>query len=266
MIPVQAVAGFVALEKPSPDAESIRPMLSRGESGVQHFRLTLNSAGTNLPRKKGIAMRYSFGILAVICLSLLAVSSARAQTARPTTNTGQTGQAGQAEAVGQITGDERFLRENRQVGQMVGGTTAGVGNLAGQGGPQAANVARGTTNVFGQRGGFNPQQQFGGWNPLQNLGRNVGRAGTQQALRVPIELGFTRPVATLGVNQERIQNRLERIPQIRDMGEVRLQMDGRVAVLQGQVATPQERDLVARMLLLEPGIGDVRNELEVTGP
>ncbi len=215
-------------------------------------------------------MRYSLGILVATCLSVLAVSSARAQTARPTTNTGQAGQAGQAEAVGQITGDERFLRENRQVGQMVGGTTAGVGNLAGQGGAQAANVGRnvtrGATNVFGQRGGFNPQQQFGGWNPLQNLGRNMGRAGSQQALRVPIELGFTRPAATLGANQERLQSRLERIPQIRDMGDVRVQMDGRVAVLQGQVTTPQERELVARMLLLEPGIGDVRNELEVAGP
>ena len=214
-------------------------------------------------------MLTSFGFRTAVVLCLLCVSTARAQTARPTTNTGQAGQTGQAEAVGQITGDERFLRENRAAGQMVGGTTAGVGNLAGQD-AQAANinrnVPRGTTNVFGQRGGLNPQQQFGGWNQLQNFARNTGRAGTPRALRVPIELGFTGPVATLGANPERIQSRLDRIPQIREMGEVRVQMEGRVAVLQGQVATPQERDLVARMMLLEPGIGDVRNELEVTGP
>jgi hypothetical protein len=49
------------------------------------------------------------------------------------------------------------------------------------------------------------------------------------------------------------------------MGSVNIEMEGQTAVLRGQVATAQDREqdraLVARMLLLEPGISDVRNEL-----
>ena len=68
------------------------------------------------------------------------------------------------------------------------------------------------------------------------------------------------------VSGERVQNRLARIPRLRENGPLTVEMDGRIAVLQGEVASEDARDLVARVVLLEPGISDVQNELRVAKP
>jgi anaerobic glycerol-3-phosphate dehydrogenase len=117
-------------------------------------------------------------------------------------------------------------------------------------------------------GGFN---QFGGVGGLGNFGQmgrmfggamNTRNARTRQNLRTSVELGFNAPPAQPPtVVGARVQQRIARISRIQEMGSVTIEMDGQTAVLRGQVATEQDRDLVARMLLLEPGISDVRNEL-----
>jgi hypothetical protein len=195
---------------------------------------------------------------------------------------GQPSQLGQMEGVGQISGDERFLRENREAGQMVGGTSVGVGNLAGQAAPNGLNMGRnaaaqggafgtrgnfGGQNTFGGQNAFGAQGRFGGVNQFGNAGRNNMMGRQRQTLRVPVGIGFQPPAAAAPqVVSQQVQSRLDRTASVRRMGDVRVEMEGRVAVVRGQVATPHERELVARMLLLEPGIGDVRNELVVAAP
>ena len=91
----------------------------------------------------------------------------------------------------------------------------------------------------------------------------------RQQLRVPLRLGpngvsfsSMAPAVATGPNL-RVQNHLARIPHLKSPGSVKVEMEGQVAILRGEVGSQHERDLVARLVLLEPGIADVRNELLV---
>jgi len=173
------------------------------------------------------------------------------------------GQASQGNTTGQITGNERFLRQNRDPGQMVGGGGVGVGNM------------RGETDAGGDGGSsmFGSQSRFSSSNPMMSSFMNSSmfnsRYNQRQQLRVPLRLGPTgvtfspsTPAVATGPNL-RVQDRLARIPQLKNPAAVKVEMEGQVAILRGQVTTPHERDLVARLVLLEPGVADVRNELQL---
>ena len=56
-----------------------------------------------------------------------------------------------------------------------------------------------------------------------------------------------------------VQERLQRA----GYPNVEVQMDAGVAVLRGRVASPREAELAATMLSFEPGISQIRNQLEV---
>jgi len=168
-----------------------------------------------------------------------------------------TGGALSVEGPQRMTGEE--LRATRTPGQIVGGDVQGVGNLREQT-DATGQAARQGANMFGRQGmnQFNQFQSMYG-NAMMNSIFNQ-----RQQLRMTLTLGFTlaaRPSATdVG---RKVQTRLTRIPQLRGNGPLTVEMDGRVAVLQGEVATEDARDLIARVVLLEPGISDVRNELQV---
>ena len=194
----------------------------------------------------------------------------QSQTGTNQSQTGQTGQSGQANDVGQITGNERFLRENREAGQMVGGSSAqGVGNMRGQTGGQGGSNFGNQGGMFGGQGGFNSMNPFSSYNSLYGAGLYSTLSRQRQQLRVPLRLGpnsfpfSPAPAAVATGPNVRLQNRLARIPQLKDRGSVKVEMEGQVAVLRGEVASQHERDLVGRLVLLEPGIADVRNELQV---
>ncbi len=223
----------------------------------------------------------------ILLLSTVAVASllsanisVHAQARRTTANPQATAQqaspqqtGGQQEGLGMIPDDARFLRDNRDPGQIVGGAGVGVGALRDQTGqPGQTNQMQGfqRTQPGFNMGRFDARgvNQFGNFGQMGQLGRmfggnmNVRGARTRENLRTSVELGFQPPVAPApAAVSSRVQNRIARIPRIQEMGTVNLQMEGQTAVLQGQVASAQDRDLVARMLLLEPGISDVRNEL-----
>ena len=179
------------------------------------------------------------------------------------------GTTGEAATDSQLTGSERFLRENRDPGQLVGGSVQGGGNLRGQtdtGGQSSGGM------FGGQSGRFNTMNQFG--NMFNSASRFNTMSRQRQQLRVPLRLGpngvsfsdsETTPVVATGPNL-RIQNRLTRIPQLKNPSALTVEMEGRIAVLRGDVSSSHERNLVARLVLLEPGIADVRNELQVAAP
>lgn len=180
----------------------------------------------------------------------------------------QTG--GQPEIAGQITGDERFLRENRDPGQMVGGAGQGIGSLRGQtDNVTQPSMGMGRTQGGFNQGGFNPMNAFGGG--MNNPAMFNAMSRQRRALRVPLRLGpagtsFSGPApgpAVASGPNLRVQQSLARIPQLRGASSLSVEMQGQVAVLKGVVTSQHERDLVARLVLLEPGVGDVKNELQV---
>ena len=219
-----------------------------------------------------------------LSLLLLVESMASAQTVRTITRvgagTGGTGGTGgtanaastsSTAGAGQIAGNERFLRQNRQPGQLVGGTADAVGVIPGSG------TTTGTTGQFG--GGMNQfgggMNQFGGgfgMNPMNQMmaaGMMNSLSRQKRQLRMPMLLGseLTSNPAMETVTPvkmaEKAQVRFSRIPQIRDNTSVKVEMVGQVAWLRGEVKSQHDRDLIGRMILLEPGIADVRNELVV---
>jgi hypothetical protein len=152
---------------------------------------------------------------------------------------------------------------------MVGGTGQGVGNLRSQ--TDAAGM--GTGGIFGNQGGLSSMGGFNSMNPMGSLysaGLYNSLSRQRQQLRVPLRLGpdsfpffpGTAPPIATGPNL-RVQNRLARIPQLKERGSVQVAMEGQVAILRGEVASQHDRDLVGRVVLLEPGVADVRNELQV---
>ena len=57
--------------------------------------------------------------------------------------------------------------------------------------------------------------------------------------------------------------RIKKLPGIASGKNVTVTLDGQTAILAGKVATAHERDLIARLAMLEPGIAAVQNQLEV---
>lgn len=203
-------------------------------------------------------------VLAVTLFVLAPRWSLAAEATTGGNTTGQTsGTIGPSTITGQVSGNERFLRENREAGQLVGGGGEGVGNMRGA----TDSAGQGSSSMFGN------QSRFSSSNPMMNSFMNSGMFNAmsrqRQQLRVPLRLGpngvsfsSTAPAVATGPNL-RVQNHLARSPHLKNPGSVKVEMEGQVAILRGEVGTQHERDLVARLVLLEPGIADVRNELQV---
>jgi hypothetical protein len=160
--------------------------------------------------------------------------------------------------VGLIGGNERFLRGNRQAGQFVGADTADARFIGATGG---TGTGLGSLNLGGNfgPGGLGPQQQ----RPDQQ-GQTPTRAQTTIPTRYRVDFTYSAPAATAVATT--LQTRLSNIRGLAALGPLDVQMEGRTAILRGEVATDRDRDLAARLALLEAGVSAVRNELTVAQP
>jgi osmotically-inducible protein OsmY len=148
-------------------------------------------------------------------------------------------------AAGQVTGNERFLRNNRQAGQFVGSDSAD------------------TSNFFSQLSGLAATQGARGQNNQQNT--NNVRLMPSKA-RVLVTPGFSVTMPSGDRVSTTLQQRLEKSQRIGRLGPISVRLEGRTAVLSGSVATEHDRDLAAQVALLEAGVAAVRNELSVGPP
>lgn len=191
-------------------------------------------------------------------------------------------------SAGQITGNERFVRENRQPGQFVGADTqdtrsffsqvdqGGAGGSRGSSGIGNRNsLGTGNRNQFGLGGaapfGFGTQGQFGslGSGRTQAGGRSpAGRTGSRGriAYRATLHVGFAHPQPGAADVSARLQARLAKIPAIHGLTPLTVTVHQRTATLRGTVATEHDRRIAVQLALLEPGVGSVQNELTVGPP
>ena len=164
--------------------------------------------------------------------------------------------------MGDVTGNERFMRGNRQPGQFVGSDSSDL------------------TNFLSAMGGALGQQQGQRGRRGQTANINDGDA-PEQAGRTTIPfrivLGFTppapRPAFTASTMNVRMQRSLVRISAesapsasatpMTTSPKVTVNIDGRTAVLTGTVASEHARKVAEAMAKLEPGVSEVRNELVV---
>lgn len=172
--------------------------------------------------------------------------------------TGATFSAGQRNLTGnRTTGDtagggaaagERFSRDNRQ-GQFVGSDSADFQNFLSQAARAGAQQGRGP----GAQGGRGGQGNFN------------QRGGQQQrrTIRASLRVAFTYRQRSVGVVAATLSKRLSVSRHIRAVLPVEVTISNRTATLRGVVATAGDRDLAARLVLLEPGISRVENALTI---
>ena len=185
------------------------------------------------------------------------------------------------EQTGQIS-SEAALQRNQSA--FVGGTGGSFLSRTGTG----ATGLTGSTGLTGMSGlsglgGLGGLGGFGGLGGLNSFGGGFGRnngmgmfgnqfgqgntttSNTRQ-VRTSLRAAFPIPAGAQTAVMARFQQRLPKIPGLETVEAVAVNMDGKTAVLQGVVADANQRDLIERLVLLEPGIADVRNELLVGSP
>jgi hypothetical protein len=181
---------------------------------------------------------------------------------------------------GQISSDAAIQRNQSS---FVGGSGSNFMSRTGTGatGLTGSTGLTGFSGLGGLGGGLSG---FGGLGGLNNFGGGFGRfnsgmggfgnqfgqgnsttSNTRQ-VRTSLRAAFPIPAGAHTAVMARFQQRLPKIPGLETVDSVAVSMDGKTAVLQGVVTDENQRDLIERLALLEPGISDVRNELSVGSP
>jgi hypothetical protein len=173
-----------------------------------------------------------------------------------------------------------------------GGTTGGFGTNTGFGGTAIGNTGQYSLSgpvqsMFGGGGAqgqgnnflnqFLQQQQTAGRAQQTNRQTQTTGQNVRPPVRVRMNIAFdpTPPPAAIsssagaipaipGLNATHAGTRLSGLIARRGLADATIEMDGRTAVLRGTVSDANERSLLERIASMEPGVSDVRNELEVS--
>jgi len=166
----------------------------------------------------------------------------------------QPGSAG-GEGAGELTGNERFVRGNRNARDFVGTDVADT--------PRFVGVQRGRSSgtIRSAIRSLRPPR-------TPNVNQPQPRATPKTIPYAPrLELGFEAPSPSPGVLVGGISERLaEALSLRRSVGPVsfpRVRLQGRTAILEGEVASEHERLLAEQLTMLEAGVSAVRNELTI---
>jgi hypothetical protein len=218
-------------------------------------------------------------VLTVVGIVVVTCSGAWGAATGTTTGTGTTGSgygvstlggSGTPDIAGQMQATtERVMGRGLDV--MVGGTS---GAVAGMGAPATGTTGAtspfgaGTMSPFGSRMFGSPFG--GGMTSLYAAGMMNSLNNQRRQLRIPLRLGVDDGGLRIGpgvtgpaVSAVRLQGRLANNPRVKAMGSVAVAVEGQTAVLKGSVASVHDRQLLEKLLLLEPGVSEVRNELQV---
>jgi osmotically-inducible protein OsmY len=171
--------------------------------------------------------------------------------------TGAGGAAANSAAGAALTGNERFLAENRR-GAFVGADSGDTANARG-----AQTNMRGMT---GMQGMFGNQGIFSQMNRMQQFQGNQNQGRNNKQLRIRLTMGGATP-AVRTAPPARITNgfqvRLRRLPALQLVTPIEAVADGPVLVLRGEVASEGDRQMVEDLAMLEPEVTQVRNEIVV---
>lgn len=156
-----------------------------------------------------------------------------------------------------------------QRGGAIGGadeSAAPVGASTGAAGTAATGVgARGGAfgGGFGGMGGLGGLGGlFGGLNPFGMGGGNEQSTPVRTRLRSGVRAAPVPPQQV----QARIQQQLVNTPAGGRFIGTQVRMDGRTAILSGQVRSEEDRRMAELLIRLEPGVSRIENNLEVGPP
>lgn len=166
---------------------------------------------------------------------------------------GGQGQQGAGISAGAPTG-ERFVRGNRAPGSFVGADT----------GDGALNSYSAQAGGAGGLGGLmGNQMMMQAFRQSQGQTQNQNKQNAKTTLRTAFKVGFESAPVTTSAFTSQLQVRYANLPALMGKSRIEAVMEGDTLVLRGQVQSAAEMELAEDLLSLEPGVGPVRNELEI---
>jgi osmotically-inducible protein OsmY len=181
---------------------------------------------------------------------------------------GQSAFGGQA-GVGGLGGGYGALMQSGYAGTQ-GGAGMGTGQQFGQAGMgQTGQFGRTTTTGqvgTTQQGRTGQTNRATGAGQRQMTGTGQGTSqNTQPPVPVRLELAFTAPRPSMATVATNIQANLNNVLANRNFGQVQTSMDNGVVVLTGRTGTESQRTVLESLVMIQPGVSAVRNEI-VVGP
>jgi hypothetical protein len=135
-------------------------------------------------------------------------------------------------------------------------------------GRDAEDVRQGFDSLSGGRGPGGMMDQM-----IENLNemRESRRRWREQnaappPVRVRLVPAFDMPPTVTAPTNVEMHARLSRVLQSRGVGSPQVEFVGRTAFLRGVVATERERELLGRIVSLEPGVSKVENLVTIQSP
>lgn len=135
-----------------------------------------------------------------------------------------------------------------------GMSSMGMGGMGGMG-MGMGGMGMGGMGMGGM--GMGGSNRAGGFNSTQNQ-------NSQTKIRTTMRLGFRYARPNVQAVSQRVQGRWVRLPVSDSIKGVSMNFDNGVATLTGKVATAEEKRMAEKLILLEPGVSSVQNQLEVT--
>jgi hypothetical protein len=173
--------------------------------------------------------------------------------------------------------------------------SSGFGGMGGgMGSSGFGNSGMGSNSMFGNSSnGMGGQQNFIGRDAgdmqaafgqmtkastqyMNNMNRNM-RSGNRksakkptqsagQPMRVEVKVAFNPPRLSSDQMARDVRTRLTKLLVANHMSQPTVIMEGDTVVLRGAAASENERDIISQLLAMEPGIRNVRNEMNVAQP
>ena len=155
---------------------------------------------------------------------------------------------------GTLSGSERFLRGNRKNGDFVGVDSSNGQPFVGRPDALAGSAIRRFTNNARRPRPSRRRRQL-------NLPLPVPKQGQRYHPELSIAFEFIESVHS--ARADVLMARMEE--SLRGSGDSRIEvsLEGRTAILRGEVVSDEQRELARIFAMFEPGISHVRNELAV---
>ena len=160
---------------------------------------------------------------------------------------------GNLEDVGQITGTERFLRENRGRAEFVGADQTEKQGFVG------SQQARTSGVIVSSTAGIDPPPDR---SSQINRPLRPARTGEMYLPKVVLSDDLAIDSSLRSPNRD-VSLRVQRAAQLASKLPIEVLVQARTATLRGWVESEYERELAETLVLFEPGISEVVNQLRV---
>jgi hypothetical protein len=146
-------------------------------------------------------------------------------------------------------------------GGGMGGVQAFVGRDSGDMNAVMAQMGRAGTQFFNQM-----TRNMSGRNN-RNQRQMQSEENERPPVRIRLELGFPAPRTAPTVMATNLNTRLARLAIDHSLGQPQIAVEGDTVVLRGIAQSESQRRVLEQLILLEPGVMSVRNEMVVAaGP